>query len=227
MFNFKSDQGREYFRKLTSDTTEFTECFVSMQPLQDQCEEWQKTVISYCKKSFPKIRVRTKKVQKSAADKLIQTRNNLKKKQDENKSNSCEDLELISMENKICDIIAEEERSKSLQFKRFCAQNGSVSTSEMWKLKKRLWPKHKESIPSGKINHQGKLVTSPDEISTLLSKEYKERLRPRPEHPDFKDIFQIKNEAFIAKMEEAKANQSPDWKMSELNKVLDKIGKNK
>ena len=81
-----------------------------------------------------------------------------------------------SIENQISDIIAEEEKSKSHQFKKFCAQNGSVSTSEMWKLKKRLWPKHKESIPTGKINHQGKLVTSPDEIKTLLANEYKERL---------------------------------------------------
>ena len=82
------------------------------------------------------------------------------------------------MENKISKILAEEERSKSLNFKRFCADYGSVSLSEMWNLKKQLWPKNTESIPTGKINHQGKLVTSPDEIKTLLSKEYEERLRP-------------------------------------------------
>ena len=52
------------------------------------------------------------------------------------------------MEIKISDIIAEEEKNKSHQFKKFCAQNGSVCTSEMWKLKKQLWPKHKESIPT-------------------------------------------------------------------------------
>ena len=62
----------------------------------------------------------------------------------------------------------------------------------MWKLKKKLWPKIKSSIPSGKFNHQGRLVTSPDEMKTLLAKEYSERLRPRPEHPDKKNIFSEK-----------------------------------
>ena len=34
----------------------------------------------------------------------------------------------------------------------------------MWDLKKHIWPKHKEPIPTGKFNHQNKLVTGPEEI---------------------------------------------------------------
>ena len=71
VFNLKSDQGKQYFIKLKTDRTEFTDCFVSMQPQQNQCEDWQKTVISYCKQSFPKIRVWTGKFRKSEADKPI------------------------------------------------------------------------------------------------------------------------------------------------------------
>ena len=88
MFNFKNGQGRERFKQLTTDTTEFTECFISMQPLQDQCDKRHKTVMSYCQNLFPKIRVRTKRAKRSAADKLIQKRNLLKKKQDDNKTNN-------------------------------------------------------------------------------------------------------------------------------------------
>ena len=227
MFNFKNVQGRECFKDLTTATTQFTDCFSSMQSLQLQCETWKRTVMSYCERSFPKIRVRTKRIKRSAADKLIQNRNHLKKKQDDKKTSKYEDLNIITMEKQISDIIAEEERSKSYQFKKFCAQNGSVSVSEMWKLKKKLWPKQKESIPTGKTNHQGKLVTSPDEIKTLLSKEYKERLRPRPEHPGFKDIFKIKKEAFEEKMKEAKLNKSPEWTMKELEEVLQDVNPNK
>ena len=97
----------------------------------------------------------------------------------------------------------------------------------MWKLKKKLWPKIKSSIPSGKFNHQGRLVTSPDEMKTLLAKEYSERLRPRPEHPDMKNIFKLKKEAFKAKMEQAILNKSEDWNMSDPDAVLKDIGINK
>ena len=97
----------------------------------------------------------------------------------------------------------------------------------MWKFKKKIWPKNKTSIPTGKFNHQGKLVTSPEDMKILLAKEYSERLRPRPEHPDMKHIFEVKKEVFEAKMKEAMDNKSPDWNMCELEDVLKHIGLNK
>ena len=55
--------------------------------------------------------------------------------------------------------------------------------------KKKLWPKNKETMPTGKFNHSGKLVTSPPDIKALLYKEYNERLRTRPDHPNLKSVF--------------------------------------
>ena len=49
--------------------------------------------------------------------------------------------------------------SKIYQLKKFSATYGSVCVSEMWKTKKKLWPKKIQSIPTGKINHKGKLLT--------------------------------------------------------------------
>jgi hypothetical protein len=95
-----------------------------------------------------------------------------------------------------------------------------VSVKEMWNLRKNIWPKNQVSIPTGKLNHTGKLVTGPQEIKTLLHKEYKERLRPRPTHPNLSHLNEIKNESFEAKLKEAKKNKSPDWTMSELDIVL-------
>ena len=53
------------------------------------------------------------------------------------------------------------------------------------------------------------------------------RLRDRPAHPDFERIFETKKYSFRLKMEEANSNKSPDWKISELEDVLDEIKKNK
>ena len=69
MFNFKNEQGRERFKEITSNTCEFTDCFESMQSLQLQCEQWERKLISYCEKAFPKICMRTRKIKRSAADK--------------------------------------------------------------------------------------------------------------------------------------------------------------
>ena len=97
----------------------------------------------------------------------------------------------------------------------------------MWNLKKQIWPKHRESIPTGKINHQNKLVAGPEEIKTLLAKEYKERLRPRPTHPEFEDIQKYKNDAFKMKLETSRQSKSSEWTMQELDKVLEGISQNK
>ena len=56
----------------------------------------------------------------------------------------------------------------------------------MWSFKKILRPKNQETIPTGKLNHKGKLITSPEDIKTLLFMEYNELLWVRPEHPNIK-----------------------------------------
>ena len=60
--------------------------------------------------------------------------------------------------------------NKINQFKKFSVTYGSVSISEMWKLKKKLWPKKRPSLPTGKYNHQGQLVTAPEDIKKIVKK---------------------------------------------------------
>ena len=53
------------------------------------------------------------------------------------------------------------------------------------KLKKNIWPNKKESLPTGKLDNQGHMVTDPEELKDLYLDEFKEILRCRPSHPDF------------------------------------------
>ena len=119
-----------------------------------------------------------------------------------------DDDSLKQIEEEIAETLAMEGRNKAFQFKKFSAENGSVSVTDMWILKKRLWPKKNETIQTGKINHKGKLVTSPEDIKSLIYKEYNERLRPRPEHPMMKEIFEEKKKAFELKLKEANLNKT-------------------
>ena len=56
--------------------------------------------------------------------------------------------------------------------------------SEMWKLKKKLFPKKACALPYAKINYRGKIVTEPKELKKLIGEEYgRGRLRKRPTPP--------------------------------------------
>ena len=75
LFDFKNLNGQKLFKKLTTDTTQFTGCFEGVLPLLEKCETWQKTLEAYCVQSYPIIRIRNKNMKSSSADKLIVKRN--------------------------------------------------------------------------------------------------------------------------------------------------------
>ena len=61
----------------------------------------------------------------------------------------------------------------------------------------------------------------------MLAKEYKERLRSRPVRPDFTENEQRKKMIFELKLKMASSKQSPDWSMTDLEKALKYLKKNK
>ena len=67
---------------------------------------------------------------------------------------------------------------------KYTDSNSSACLSEMWKLKKSLFPKKPSTLPTAKINYQRKLVSEPNELIKLIGEEYgKTWLRKRPTHP--------------------------------------------
>ena len=69
-------------------------------------------------------------------------------------------------------------------FRKYCDKSKSGVLSEMWQLKKKLFPEKASTLPSTKINYQGKIVTEPKELTKLIGEEYgRIRLRKRPCHP--------------------------------------------
>ena len=93
-------------------------------------------------------------------------------------------MDTSQLDAKIAEIISEEEMRKAVMFKKYTDKNQSGTVSEMWKLKKQLFPKKSVSLPSAKYNHQGQLISHPKDLIKLLGEEYgKVRLRKRPTHP--------------------------------------------
>ena len=173
IFNFKNKKCQEIFKKVTTNTTDFSQCFESKIPLEKQIEEWRKILKSYCHKAFKKIRINDKKPPKPLNQKLailVNKRNETMKNKKPHKENMIADLEKeIS--------ILEAEMNKELvmkHFKKFNDNPENVNITEMWKALKKVCPKFKSNVPVAKKDFKGKLITEPKEIKKLLAKEYKQ-----------------------------------------------------
>ena len=225
IFDFKNEEGQKTFKRLTSETNEFSKCFETDAPLLEQIEKWQKVLKSSFRKSFKKIRIKKKKFipMRKEILKLIDERNKILKCQDpESKIN----LDLLN--KRISSLEAEDNRNKLKQnFQYFSDNPENINMSQMWKLLKKLCPKFGRSLPTAKRNHRGKIVSGEREIKILLAKEYKERLRSRPIRPDMKSMEYRKKIIFQMKMKIAQSKKSPDWTMQNLEDVLSKLKNNK
>ena len=137
--NFNDKESQMKFRQATSHTTAFTDCFQGDKNVLTQCETWLSKVKAHIKISFKKIRIRPLKIRSSAADGLIKQRNKFLKQGEIDKSHHID-----------AKIISEEGRIKASMFRKFCNPNKSNVLSEMWQLKKKLFPKKPSTLPSSK-----------------------------------------------------------------------------
>ena len=106
IFDFKDEISQKNFRKSTSETNEFTNCFIENAPLMSQIEKWRGVLNSHCKKVFKKIRIKKKNMKpvSSALVRLINERNALSKPADELESKD----KIEKLDEQIADAEAEE-----------------------------------------------------------------------------------------------------------------------
>ena len=187
-----------------------------MQPVCKHSENWLLHVKTHIKKAFKNIRIRSRKIKPSASDRLISQRNKLLKlgKTQESKY----------LDAQIAKIISEEGRKKALMFQKFCDKNESTVLSEMWSLKKKLFPKKSTTLPSAKINYKGE----PKQLTKLIGEEYgRVRLRKRLTHPLDLKRKNMRKQLLQLKMKVASSRKSLPFKMEDLDVVLKGLKSNK
>ena len=186
---------------------------MSSKPAQQHADDWLEVLLTHCTKPFPKIRIKTKHLKQTAASRFIDNRNILLRKENEDSK------EVKNLTEEIAIILIEEGRSKAYQFRKYCDQGNTLNITEMWRMKKRMWPKKKNALPVAKKNHKGKFVSAPAD----LRKEYKERLCPRPLHPKLKIAKRLREKVIRMKLKSAKNTLSDPFKMKDLEEVLTNI----
>ena len=149
----------------------------------------------------------------------------------EQKKNNGDNEELkkkiVDIETKLSNLTAKKNRDKVID--NFKALDGTTNAFEagVWKIQKNVFPKHQPSPPSAKLDMNGKLVTSKEDIKQLYIDTFTHRLRDRPAKSGYENIQKLQEELCDERLKLTKQNKSPDWDMKDLEFALGKLKKNK
>ena len=224
IWNFKSKEGQEKFKTLTSETNDLSNCFKNNLPVQKQIENWWTVFQSNVSNAFQKIRITKKRRVKAPPpklSKLIDTRNELL-----NYSNCEQELEMLNQN--ISNMEAQINRDLIVNnFQKYGDDPENVNLQQVWKTMGKIWPKVGATLPIAKQDHLGKIISDPGELKKLYAKEYKERLRVRPVRPDLEQLENRKKEIFEMKLRLAETKSSKLWTLSDLETALADLKKNK
>ena len=92
----------------------------------------------------------------------------------------------------------------------------------MWKLKKKVLPRPPE-VTTGKKDNEGRLITNPDKLKSLILNHFVDRLKHREMLPHLKKLQFLREEILSFRLENTKLNTSPEWSMKDLENVLKKL----
>ena len=101
------------------------------------------------------------------------------------------------------------------------------NTIGCWSLVRKPRQKYLPTVPVGKLNSQGKMVTDQEGLKKLYLETFLWRLRDRPIRPDLVDIQEVKTKLFETILESCTKKRTQPWTLKELEKVLNSLKKEK
>ena len=132
-----------------------------------------------------------------------------------------EEEDLINLEALISEECEDENRKKVMDnFKDMNGLDGNLKHQGVWKAKKKYFPKIKPTLPVGKKNLKGQIITNPEELKDLYLETFKYRLRKRPVKPGYEDLLEQQEKLFNLRLDMAKNEKSPAWKMCDLEAAI-------
>ena len=160
IFNLRNPEELQIFKETTTNTNVFTKCFQGNDNIKVQGKRWMKLLQGAIRRSFKKIRIRRNNKKSEIHEKMKLRKDLLKRIQNTNRTS-----ERFELEDKVKDIeeeISNEYRQKQVQkiqeqLSTISNTNGSVSTSGVWKLRKKLCPKPMEQL-TAKMDKECNLV---------------------------------------------------------------------
>ena len=128
IFDFKNNESQLEFKKLTTNTTVFSDCFKNELPFEAQAFKWRRVLTEFFHKSFKKIRISNKPKRKSKIVEFMERRQKLKKKSVLSVISEKEEEEIRNLELMIAEACEEENRKKIIDnFKDMDGNNGNLN----------------------------------------------------------------------------------------------------
>ena len=97
--------------------------------------------------------------------------------------------DLAKIEEDIANLCEDSNKEKIIEnFKQLGTADGNVNHQGIWKVKKKIFPKVKPVIQTGKKNLMNQLITNPAELKELYIESFIHRLRHRPCQSGFEEF---------------------------------------
>ena len=221
-YNFKNVEGQIKFKQLSDKTSRFTNCFSDNDlSVSEQVKQWNKCLDSFCQQSFKKVRKRRQSTKETKMSKLFEKKRTMK-------VNKSPDRDISEVEKEIAqEIAAENAKVVSDNFQTMGDATGSLNINSMWGLKNKIYPKKKPSLPTGKRNKKGNIITHPKGVKKLTLDHIKHRLRHRPIKPTLVELGELQDELFKIRLARSKLQKSKPWTKKQLMKILRSLKTNK
>ena len=154
------------FYKVTNDKKDLTKIFETNKTLQVQTRKFFKRLNGFINQCFKKVKIARKSDAK--LEELYNQRRYWRSQSDET---SKEELEKV--DNELAEKYSETMYKKIMsEIKVMSSEDGGYNPGHLWKLKKKLSPRHMEP-PTAMRDSEGKLLTSKEDIKAETMKHYK------------------------------------------------------
>ena len=104
--------------------------------------------------------------------------------------------------------------------------DGAFSNNGFWKLKQKLCPSVQDP-PMAKKDKTGNLITSQEGIKNLYIEEYKSRLKNRDMKPELSELYWLKTELWLSRLNTIRNVRTKQWRIKELEAILKALKNNK
>ena len=136
--------------------------------------------------------------------------------------------EIMKIDNELNKEVGRENAEKVMHnFKLLARTDGSVNVNGIWKVKKKLFPKHNHDFPAMKQNHEGKMISSKQGLLDLYESTFIHRLRQRPIRKEYQEIFEMKIKLCHQRLKLSSLNKSEEWTEEQFLKILKSLKDNK
>ena len=223
-FNFKCEQSRKTFLEETSSNNKISSCFSDPQSFEKSTTNFFKVLNRTFHKCFKKIRIRTGS-RRMVGNKVIQSKlKEQTKLKDFIAKSQCKlseeiaksDLEKI--EKDLADETATQNAEKIKEHLQTVESlDGNFSQIGFWKLKQKIWPSSCDP-PMAKHDNEGNIITAPQTLKNLYLETYIERLKHREMKPELMDVFFLKSELWLSRLQNLKQKTTPEWNMASSTK---------